>query len=73
MLGQVGPGKYGVETEALMKKLGAKAVVLIVIEGDKGNGTAMSQEWEVAGQPDVIERKLPPVLRHIADSIEKAF
>jgi hypothetical protein len=71
MNGELGPGKYGEQCEELLCELNAKAVLLIVLEGNKGSGMSLSQEWnfDLAAIAEQVA-KLPALLRHVADSIE---
>jgi hypothetical protein len=67
-------GKYDAEAEALLKKLGAHALVLLVTAGARGAGVSVSQnitsEWSVLAAAEYL-RELPRVLRSLADSIER--
>ena len=65
-----GPGKYGDECEDVLKRLGAKCVVLIVLDGKDGSGMSVSAPyWEIGGTREFI-RMLPDVLRAIARNID---
>lgn len=68
----MGPGKYGDETEALLQQLGAKGVLLLVLDGNKGHGMSFSYEWtfDVAALSAELA-KLPALLRRVADTIER--
>lgn len=59
-----GGGKYDDEAEELLKRIGAKALVLLVHEGKHGDG------FEVQGFDPVLIRMLPNVLRGAAAAIE---
>ncbi len=43
---KINPGAYDSEAEAVRKRLGAKAIVLIVIEGRAGHGASVKLENE---------------------------
>jgi hypothetical protein len=60
-----GPGPYDPEAVALHLSTRAKALVLIVIGGDRGNGFET-----ISVDPDFYSR-LPAMLRQCADEIEK--
>ncbi len=60
-----GPGKYDPEAVAVHTATGAKAVVLIVIGGDRGNGFET-----LCVDPDFAQR-LPTLLRELAAEVEK--
>jgi hypothetical protein len=67
---QVGvPSKYQAESERLLKQLNAAAVVLIVVDGMRGNGLSHSVVPSRAGGPT----DLVLLLRSMADSIEGAI
>lgn len=70
----IGPGKYDKLAEMCIATTNAKAVVVIVFEGNRGNGMSMkldlTAEFEIAGQLAIIKR-LPGVLRNVADSIDR--
>lgn len=60
-----GPGKYDPEATAARESAMAGAVVLIVLDGDRGSGFSVQ-----VISPGVLER-LPGLLRHMADDIER--
>lgn len=64
-----GPGKYDKITTTVMLALEAKAVVLIVIGGPKGNGFEVQTTNSEFGQR--LNQVLPAMLRDMADQIEK--
>ena len=57
-----GPGKYDDLATHVRQEAGARGVVVIVIDGNKGAG------FSVQGEADVIVR-LPSLLRRLADDI----
>jgi len=65
-----GPGKYDQATSVCLHWLEAKAVILIVIGGNKGSGF----EVQVAGDNEAAAQKLnlalPAMLREMAEQIE---
>jgi hypothetical protein len=61
----VGPGKYDDLTTLVREATSARAVILIVTEGNKGSGFSV-QTTDMA-----IVRRLPQVLREMADEIER--
>jgi hypothetical protein len=58
------PGKYDLPCTFARIITHAKGVLLIILEGDKGNG------FEVQCAPEMVE-SIPRLLRDMADSIEK--
>ena len=60
----VGPGKYDDACTAAMTATGAEAIVLVVIDGDRGNGFSV-QSHNLANA-----MRLPRLLRDVADGIE---
>ena len=59
----VGPGKYDDEATLVRERTNARGVIVIVIDGDKGEGFAC--------QADLLTTlTLPAMLRSIADQIE---
>jgi hypothetical protein len=59
----LGPGKYDEETESVRKSLGARGVMLMVVDGSKGSGFSCTGELGVL---DIA----PGMLRHAAEQIE---
>ena len=59
----IGPGRYNEVCNDVRKRTRAKGVILIVMEGDKGEG------FEVQASLDILV-KLPKLLRDVADQIE---
>jgi uncharacterized Fe-S center protein len=59
-----GKGKYDEQCEAAFRACEAQAVVLIVINGNKGHGFS-------AIAPADINQKMPELLRITAEEIEK--
>jgi hypothetical protein len=59
----LGPGRYNEVATYVRKRVNAKGVVLIIMEGDKGEG------FEVQA-PLPIVLGLPKLLREVADQIE---
>ena len=58
-----GPGKYDDLATYVREQANARAVVVIVIDGDKGGGFSVQT---AAG----LVLNLPTLLRHVADDIE---
>lgn len=59
----IGPGKYDELCTLVREKAGARAAIVIVVDGDKGTGFS-------AQGTEVVVTKLPAVLRILADKIE---
>jgi hypothetical protein len=59
----IGPGRYNEVCTYVRKRVRAKGVILIVFEGNKGQG------FEVQAPLDVV-MKLPALLRDVANQIE---
>lgn len=71
----LGPGKYDELAEYCMREANAEAVVVIVFNGNKGQGMSgkVSAEYEIAINPvHEIQRRLPAVLREVARAIQDA-
>lgn len=60
----VGAGKYDDLATTVREQAHARGVIVIVIGGDKGEGFAMQADLYTL-------MTLPPMLRHIADQIER--
>jgi hypothetical protein len=60
----VGPGKYDDLATIVREQANARAVVLIVIDGDKGEGFAVQADL-------FVTLRLPAMLRNMADQIEQ--
>jgi hypothetical protein len=61
----IGPGKYDDACTAARIATGATAILLAVIGGNNGSGFSLHA-------PPAIAKRLPELLRHIADEIEAA-
>ncbi len=61
----LGPGRYDDLATRVRKLAHARAVVVIVIEGDKGSG------FSVQTAPEIV-LSLPTLLRTVANDIEEA-
>lgn len=60
-----GAGKYDLDATILRNRTGGRAVLLVVLGGDAGDGFSVQAE-------DAADlSKLPIVLRQVADAIEK--
>jgi hypothetical protein len=59
----MGPGKYDDALTVARQLCGSTGAALIVFEGDKGPGFACQTDL-------LMLRRLPHVLRHLADEIE---
>jgi hypothetical protein len=64
----IGPGKYDVEATMVMRRTQAAGVLLIILEGDKGNGFSLAS-FDVQATLD-ITLTLPKLLREMADQID---
>lgn len=60
----IGPGKYDDLATLAREQAHAAGVILIVLGGDKGSGFAVQAD-------PLTTLKLPDMLRHMADQIEK--
>lgn len=60
----IGPGKYDAECTWVRQRLGARAVLLVVAGGIKGQG------FSVQGTPNYLVN-LPAVLREVAQIMER--
>jgi hypothetical protein len=58
-----GPGKYDEIGMEVLKQTGAKGIIVMVMDGNKGSG------FSVIGEPGAIEI-FPQVLREMANAIE---
>jgi hypothetical protein len=58
-------GRYDDDVEEMVKKHKATAVLLVVLEGDKGDGLSVS-----ITDPRLLDL-IPSILRHVADDIEE--
>jgi len=61
----IGPGKYDAETTLVMESAKAAGVIIIVIDGDRGEGFSIQATLEVT-------LLLPKMLRMIADDLDPA-
>lgn len=59
----IGPGKYDDLATTVIKAAHARGVVVIVFDGDKGNGFSVQADAQVAAI-------LPDVLRYMAEQLE---
>lgn len=59
-----GPGKYDPECATIQLTTMATTVVLVIVGGDRGNG------FSVVSQDPDCNKKLPAMLRNMADQIE---
>jgi hypothetical protein len=60
----IGVGKYDEEAGMVLQRTNARAVILIVIGGNRGEGFSVQAYEDIAPV-------LPKLLRHTADEIEK--
>lgn len=65
----MGGGKYDELAIEVFKKSGGQAVVVIVVEGSRGSGVSIKEDFSVAGGKYHI-KKLPDLLRYVARQIE---
>jgi hypothetical protein len=65
----VGAGKYDKECTIILHELDAAAVLLMVMEGNRGNG------FSVAGDPSrgLWLWDMPRILREVADEIDRSM
>lgn len=59
-----GPGIYDDEVTALMVSTGARAIILQVFGGNKGDGFSVQAYEDIAAE-------LPSILRQMADQMEE--
>lgn len=59
----IGPGRYDDECTAIRESSKARGVLVMVIGGNKGPGFSCQMDAEST-------RKLPDLLRHMADQID---
>jgi hypothetical protein len=59
----IGPGKYDAETTMVQQATNAAGVVLIIIDGNKGQGFSVQATLAVT-------MALPAILRAVADQLE---
>lgn len=64
----IGPGKYDAVCTTARLATNAKAAIVIVLEGDKGNGFSVQSEGPL--NPLVIAMALETVAREIRDSMK---
>lgn len=65
------PGKYDDLCCYVLEKSKGKAAVVIVLEGSRGSGLSVKEEFSVAGGQYHVKR-LPELLRIVAQEIEKS-
>jgi len=61
----VGPGRYNDIADFARIKTGARGLVLIVLDGQRGQG------FEVLVDDPVLLRELPNMLRTVAEAVER--
>lgn len=67
-----GSGKYEDLCCHVLKKSKGKAAIVVVIDGIHGTGMAVKEDFSLmAGQYHI--RKLPALLRRIAEDVEKSL
>lgn len=59
-----GPGKYGARAEALLREVNAELVIVITLAGRAGDA------FDVATSNPILLRRLPALLRGVAEQIE---
>lgn len=59
----IGPGKYDKEASEVMEGTGAAGIVLVIANGDRGDG------FSVQGPLSLLVT-LPSMLREVADTVE---
>ena len=60
-------GHYDKECEALLRRLDADAIILSVINGERGHGLSVAMKMRLK---DTLKPRLPRMLRMLADDIE---
>ncbi len=60
----IGPGRYDQETREIQAQLSAGAIMLFVVDGERGTG------FSVVGPVTVLEH-VPRLLRKVADDLER--
>lgn len=66
----VNRGAYDAQCERLLKELDASVVLLMVMNGEKGHGISACIQGQLKDAKE-IARKIPELLRRMADEIEK--
>jgi hypothetical protein len=61
----IGPGLYDHEISGLMLSTKARAIILMVFEGNKGSGFSVQAFDDIAPE-------IPGILRQMADQIEES-
>lgn len=64
MSGMIGPGKYDGEATLVRIRTNATAVIIVVVDGNKGSGFSIQAPLE-------FTRELPQILRGLASDVEK--
>lgn len=67
----IGPGKYDDLCLHVLQVSGGQAAVVIVVQGNRGSGISVKEDFSVAGGEYHIKR-LPKMLRFVADEIERS-
>jgi len=60
----VGKGRYDEICEAVREETGAFGAILLIMDGDRGNGFSVQVPPEVLG-------RVPELLQHLADAIQE--
>jgi hypothetical protein len=68
----IGAGKYDPETQELLEKLRAKAIVLMVFDGERGFGMSVKSDVQFLRQlPDILRRTAAGIEEEIRDDLSK--
>lgn len=65
------PGRYESLCLYVLEKSKGKAAIVIVVNGSKGTGLSIKEDFSLMGGAYHIKR-LPKTLRRIADEVERA-
>lgn len=68
----IGPGKYDEACTAARIATGARGVLLIVLEGNQGNGFSCQLDAKIAARVDIIPRVLEDAARQIRQSLKNS-
>lgn len=67
---KLGGGRYDALADTARAAAGARAVVLLVIDGEHGSGFTVQELIPAGGRPQIVGAVLVKLLRSMADSIE---
>jgi len=59
----IGPGNYDAECTELRERLNADGAILVIVQGERGNGFSCQI-------PGYLISEMPTILRNVADAME---